>query len=63
VGRDPREAAARERQTAMADELRKAELVRDRLEGLNQLVAVRDKATETFPGLSGQGFPRGVKCR
>jgi hypothetical protein len=37
--RDPREAAAaRERQAAMADELRKAELVRDRLEGLNQLV-------------------------
>ena len=37
--RDPREAeAARERQAAMADELRQAELVRDRLEGLNQLV-------------------------
>jgi hypothetical protein len=39
VERDPREAvAARKRQAAMADELRKAELVRDRLEGLNQLV-------------------------
>lgn len=43
--RDPREAAARERQAAMADELRKAELVRDRLEGLNQLVGHTRKAT------------------
>ncbi len=43
VERDPREtAAARERQAVMAEELRKAELVRDRLEGLNQLV-------ETYP--------------
>ena len=31
-------AAARERQAAMVEELRKAELVRDRLEGLQQLV-------------------------
>ena len=37
--RDPREAAAaRERQTTMVEELRKAELVRDRLEDLNRLV-------------------------
>ena len=37
--RDPREAAAaRERQATMVDELRKAELVRDRLEDLNRLV-------------------------
>jgi hypothetical protein len=43
VERDPREAtAARERQAAMAEELRKAELVRDRLEGLQRLV-------ETYP--------------
>ena len=39
VERDPRQAAAaRERQAAMVEELRKVELVRDRLEGLNQLV-------------------------
>jgi hypothetical protein len=39
VERDPREAsAARERQAAMVEELREVELVRDRLEGLNQLV-------------------------
>ena len=37
--RDPREAAAaRERQATMVEELRKAELVRDRLEDLNRLV-------------------------
>ncbi len=34
----PEAVAARERQAAMVDELRKAELVRDRLEGLQQLV-------------------------
>jgi hypothetical protein len=39
VERDPREAAAaRERQAAMVERLRKAELVRDRLESLQQLV-------------------------
>ena len=37
--RDPREAAAAwERQATMVEELRKAELVRDRLENLNRLV-------------------------
>ena len=34
----PEAVAARERQAAMVDELRKAELVRDRLESLQQLV-------------------------
>jgi hypothetical protein len=34
----PEAVAARERQAAMVEELRKAELVRDRLEGLQQLV-------------------------
>ena len=42
--REPDEVkAGRERRLAMAEELRKAELVRDRLEGLIRL-------TETFPG-------------
>ena len=45
--RDPREAeAARERQAAMAYELRQAELVRDRLEGLNQLVGAYPEGHE-----------------
>ena len=34
----PEAVAARERQAEMVEELRKAELVRDRLEGLQQLV-------------------------
>jgi hypothetical protein len=34
----PEAVAARERQAEMVEELRKAELVRDRLEGLRQLV-------------------------
>ena len=34
----PEAVAARQRQAAMVDELRKAELVRDRLESLQQLV-------------------------
>jgi hypothetical protein len=34
----PEAVAAKERQAAMVDELRKAELVRDRLESLQQLV-------------------------
>ena len=34
----PEAVAARERQAAMVEELRKAELVRDRLEGLQRLV-------------------------
>ena len=35
----PEAGAARERQAAMVEELRKAELVRDRLESLQQLVS------------------------
>ncbi len=34
----PEDVAARERDASMVEELRKAELVRDRLEGLQQLV-------------------------
>ena len=46
--RDPREAsAARERQAAMVEELRKVELVRDRLEGLNQLVKTYPEGHDT----------------
>jgi hypothetical protein len=48
VERDPREAsAARERQAAMVEELRKVELVRDRLEGLNQLVKTYPEGHDT----------------
>ena len=46
--RDLREAsAARERQAAMVEELRKVELVRDRLEGLNQLVKTYPEGHDT----------------
>ncbi len=46
--RDPREsAAARERQAAMVEDLRKAELVRDRLDGLNQLVKIYPEGHDT----------------
>ena len=48
VERDPREAAAaRERQAAMVKELRKAELLRDRLEALNQLVKTYPEGHDT----------------
>jgi len=48
VERDLREAsAARERQAAMVEELRKVELVRDRLEGLNQLVKTYPEGHDT----------------
>jgi len=48
VERDLREAsAARERQAAMVQELRKVELVRDRLEGLNQLVKTYPEGHDT----------------
>ena len=46
--RDPREAtAARQRQAAMVEQLRKAELVRDRLQGLNQLVGTYPEGHDT----------------
>ena len=46
--RDPREAtAARQRQAATVEELRKAELVRDRLQGLNQLVGTYPEGHDT----------------
>ena len=41
----PDAAGARQRQTEMVDELRKAELVRDRLEDLQRLVGVIRRAT------------------
>lgn len=39
--------SARERQAAMVEELRKAELVRDRLEGLQQLVGSYPEGHDT----------------
>jgi len=46
--RDPREAtAARQRQAAMVEELRKAELVRHRLEGLQRLVGTYPEGHDT----------------
>ena len=45
---DPREVAAgRERQAVMVEDLRKAELVRDRLEGLLQLVGTYPEGHDT----------------
>jgi hypothetical protein len=43
----PEAVAARERQAAMVEELRKAELVRDRLEGLQQLVGSYPEGHDT----------------
>jgi hypothetical protein len=43
----PEAVAARERQAAMVDELRKAELVRDRLESLQQLVGSYPEGHDT----------------
>jgi hypothetical protein len=43
----PEAVAARERQAAMVEELRKAELVRDRLEGLQRLVGSYPKGHDT----------------
>ncbi len=43
----PEAVAARERQAAMVEELRKAELVRDRLEGLQRLVGSYPEGHDT----------------
>ena len=43
----PEAVAARGRQAAMVEELRKAELVRDRLEGLQQLVSSYPEGHDT----------------
>ena len=43
----PKAVAARARQAAMVDELRKAELVRDRLESLQQLVGSYPEGHDT----------------
>ncbi len=43
----PEAVAARQRQAAMVEELRKAELVRDRLEGLQQLVGSYPEGHQT----------------
>jgi hypothetical protein len=43
----PEAVAARERRAAMVEELRKAELVRDRLEGLQQLVGSYPEGHDT----------------
>ncbi len=48
MGQDrPEAVAARGRQAAMVDELRKAELVRDRLESLQQLVGSYPEGHDT----------------
>jgi len=48
VESDSREAtAARQRQAAMVEQLRKAELVRDRLEGLQRLVGTYPEGHDT----------------
>ena len=45
---DPREAtAAGQRQAAMVEQLRKAELVRDRLEGLQRLIGTYPEGHDT----------------
>ena len=43
----PEAVAARERQAAMVEELRKTELVRDRLESLQQLVGTYSEGHDT----------------
>ena len=51
---DPREAtAARQRQAATVGQLQKAELVRDRLQGLNQLVGTYPEGHDTRVLLEG----------
>jgi HEPN domain-containing protein len=48
VESDSREAtAARQRQAAMVEQLRKAELVRDRLEGLQRLIGTYPEGHDT----------------
>jgi hypothetical protein len=54
VESDPREAtAARQRQAAMVEQLRKAELVHHRLQGLNQLVGTYPEGHDTRMLLEG----------
>jgi hypothetical protein len=59
VESDPREAtAARQRQAAMVEELRKAELVHHRLQGLNQLVGTYPEGHDTRVLLENLKTPR-----
>lgn len=61
--RDPREAtAARQRQAAMVEQLRKAELVRDRLQGLNQLVGTYPEGHDTRVLLENLNLDRALEA-
>ena len=61
--RDPREAtAARQRQAAMVEQLRKAELVRDRLQGLNQLVGTYPEGHDTRVLLENLNLERALEA-
>jgi HEPN domain-containing protein len=63
VERDPREAtAARQRQAAMVEQLRKAELVRDRLQGLNQLVGTYPEGHDTRVLLENLNLERALEA-
>jgi HEPN domain-containing protein len=63
VESDPREAtSARQRQAAMVEELRKAELVRDRLQGLNQLVGTYPEGHDTRVLLENLNLERALEA-
>jgi hypothetical protein len=58
----PEAAAARERQAAMVEELRKAELVRDRLESLQQLVSSYPEGHDTRALLENLHLDRALRA-
>jgi HEPN domain-containing protein len=63
VESDPREAtAARQRQAAMVEQLRKAELVRDRLQSLNQLVGTYPEGHDTRVLLENLNLERALEA-
>ena len=63
MGQDKPEAvAARGRQAAMVDELRKAELVRDRLESLQQLVGSYPEGHDTRALLENLHLERALRA-
>ena len=58
----PEAVAARERQAAMVDQLRKAELVRDRLESLQQLVGSFPEGHDTRALLENLHLERALRA-
>jgi hypothetical protein len=58
----PEAVAARERQAAMVEELRKTELVRDRLEGLQRLVGSYPEGHHTRVLLEELHFERALRA-